>query len=1009
MNRKIFKPLDFAIMMKSNPDRLCKINIISDNEVSMMYEIRRPMEIRASSTHVGANFMLLDPKLKMYYKVPVEEISGIMKHLLKCYKNGIPNYMYEFPDICKTSDDQHVSSLFFEFKIEKKSNYDVKFGSIMLKFCEILFKDIIQENLVIPKETITHFVFALGCGPVYEATTEVYTSKYRVVIPTIMTTPEVRFAIYDRLCKRRSLLDLFNSHFDISFRQALQSSKRLSPLALLGSCDYELGEPYQTNEEVFCVIVEGKCQDTIVDENGKHRHDMVKTLFTRTIDDSLAQNIIHTTSVNYQPEDQIIMKRVYQPTKEFEQYIEKLLMEDKAQYQIAYDHAQADFVVQLANEVANNDPQCMTMKQVYDLLKLLGDHRFKTLESWDEILRCLAFNGDYYRSVAIIITKERCKQFSHLQLFEQHWEESKDKKYHNKYTPTAIKYWAICDSETLTMNYNNDVIQKMMLQDIVDPFIQGQLGHDNFASYLKVLLANEFITIDIDDKHTKWYEFVTSRSTDIDHGQMFKWRPVSSEPDRLMIAIGDTIRKIATSVYNQLVHEKDRCSNEEKDESRVKYLKSLIKTFMTHNRQLSAITFKQSIVRASIPIFKNNTFMKNLDKIENVLGVGNGILEFQKEHVNFIDHHHNYPISLYTETNYKPYDPNDKYVITMWKVLKTLVPENEFDALEFLLYYFSTSLDWHPKESLFFIIQGGGSNGKSFLMDLFNRTLGNAYAKKLPLSFITDLTTEKSGAANPTIMDLEYARMASYSESEKNEKVNISKIKEITGGELISARALYREQKNFRVNCNHIVTTNHCFSLQTTEHAVWRRFKLYKFKIRFVPKNPIPGTYDRLGDRELTEKIKSDKRYQEAFLSILVHYRSKLYRDYGGNILKVPCPTIEKETEEYRLSQDIYQKFIMQNLYYSTCIEPQPLSVLVHYFRQYCQVELQTPLTESTENLMATFKNAEVLQKHIYDKDGILMLKNVYTTDTETSLAPNSMLFSKWLKRDTQSESTQES
>lgn len=1399
-------------MMRNEIDtvKLSKLNIVPDNEATAKFEISRYLEKYESISPTGANFMLLDPHKKIYYTVPVGDIDFVMRNLMTCYDKQVMNYMYEFPDICRTSDDKDepVSGLYFDFKFESKDKNPIPFEKVVSRFIRVLFKDIIQECLIIPKERITHYCFFLSSIPVFDARTQLFLSKFRVIVPTIMTTPKVRFGIFDRLYNLQCLRDIFKQILGVPFRECFERSMRLSPIPLIGSCDIELGEPLKYDNQVISVDVDGTNEEVSLDSTGQLRHNMTNgDAYSTMISSNTIPNIIYAASINYQPPNGMIIKKPYYATALFEKKIDHYLMHDKKrEYQEEYDKARATFITQMADKVANGDHQKTTYTQIYDWLKMLSDDRFSTLEKWQEVLRCLAFNGDYYRCIAVIVTRERAKGFADLELLHDSWEEAKDTKYHKKYTPGAIKHWANCDAYQKVSNYTKALVQKKMVDDIVRPFHNGKLDHDNFARYLQIMLKNEFITVDSADKGVQcaWYEFVTDQSTDVKKGQMYKWRQVGSEPDRLYKSIGEDMANIAESVYWELKHLYQYFTNgSTKDEFRSKYLAKLIKRFEDQNAALYRFTFKQKVIKASSRMFKNNTFMENLDKVENILGVGNGVLEFQGADVIFIDHYHNYPVSLYTDTNYVPYDPANEYVITMMKVLKSLVPEDEEDALHFLLYYFSTSLDWLCKESLFFIIHGGGchaidtpirmfdgsvkkvqdvevgdsimgddntprvvqelfrgqddmveivpikgepfsvnknhvlslkftntarvekrndgsykdcskyravwhvlngsdepikqsktfateslareyisqmpainlnfikkgdiidikvvdlmkwspwwlrksnvslyksegvayeekrvaidpymlgywlgdghsrgpsittedleiveafkellddsfelrvedkagnaktyrivdtvahksnrlldhmrdydlimnkhipfdykvgsteqrlrllagildsdghyqssmkqyeltlkseklfddcvelvqslgfacykakisktctngangpvvgtyfrmqiygkgletipcklerkkasprikaknallnsfqirpigvgnyygfeldgnhryltgdhyvhhnSNGKSVIMDLFNRMLGNSYAKKLPLSFITDLTTEKSGAANPAIMDLEYARMATYSESNKNEKVNISKIKEVTGGELIAGRQLYEGQKNFRVNCNHIVTTNHCFSLQTTEHAVWRRFISYKFKIRFVPSNPVPGTYDRLGDRILVEKIKSDKRYHEAFLSILVHYRTMLYRKYNGNILHVPHPTIQRETEEYRISQDIYQKFIMQNLYYSENVEPQSLNVLVSNFRTYCSVESSQVINESTEYLISTFKNSSALQKHIIDNGGILLLRNVYSLEPHGSIAPNSMLFSEWLKQEQESE-----
>lgn len=310
--------------------------------------------------------------------------------------------------------------------------------------------------------------------------------------------------------------------------------------------------------------------------------------------------------------------------------------------------------------------------------------------------------------------------------------------------------------------------------------------------------------------------------------------------------------------------------------------------------------------------------------------------------------------------------------------------------------YYGFELDGNHRYLTGDFVVHHNSNGKTVLLELFKRTLGEMYTRKMPLSFITEQGRTRSSAADPSVMELKDSRLVYYSESDRNEKVNVAKIKEITGGETLSGRQLYKEQENFRANCNHIVTTNHRFVIETTEHAVWRRFISYKFKICFKHEPDSENPLERKRDPDLIGKIMKDKRYQEAFLSILVHYRSMLYSKYDGQILKVPHPTIIKETEEYRQSEDIFQRYIMQKVYYYKG-RGQTLDEMVSDFRGYYRVENGEVYKAKTADLVHTFRNT-ILGPFITQSGGIYAMDDLYTCSEHESLLPGSILFSEWIK-----------
>lgn len=87
---------------------------------------------------------------------------------------------------------------------------------------------------------------------------------------------------------------------------------------------------------------------------------------------------------------------------------------------------------------------------------------------------------------------------------------------------------------------------------------------------------------------------------------------------------------------------------------------------------------------------------------------------------------------MYTETEYKPFNPYDPWTKKVLFALRNLFPDDEPDTFNFMMHYIASSLDGNKKESLILFLVGNGSNGKSFLLELCLETLGS-YAKKVPI------------------------------------------------------------------------------------------------------------------------------------------------------------------------------------------------------------------------------------------------------------------------------------
>ena len=1072
-----------------------------------LYRYMDQYALSIEDTEATVNFISLAPQYRKRFYVPDDAVPQLMKLMNNCCKEGIPYHFYELQDV----NEIQATGLMFEFQFET-DQAKIEFETILQGFIRVLFRDILTQWVEFSKGKEDHYCFYMTTkNPFYDPKTLKFKSTFRVIIPSIMLDDDVRYFIYQRVWQSKELKLLFDKKINSRVRDCFKREMRTAPITMIGSCDIDCEEPLYL-DSVHRVTI----------ENGETDGDSVSLSSL----DSRFSNVIHEASVSHVCENGSVAKNHYVPTPACSK---KMLqdMNDKQLFQMAYDEAKAAYLLQSVTD--------SSIERMNDMISMLGAKWFEDVDSWLEIIKSLASNGSRYYCVAVMMTKDRAKTLIGWEDFVSHWSEAINSIERSKYSCKALRYWASCDSPSKMHRYVDDAIKKMLVRDVRDSLVQGRIHHSHIASYLHFMFKNVYVTSSVTKTSVHWYEFTTAASNDIEPGQLYKWRCIGNQPDSLSTFITQDFKDIAVKVHSDLKSLCASTGDAEKDDPKVKHARSLFKAY---DKAIVAIFnngFKRSVIEESTTLFKRNNFIKNLDKIPNIMGVGNGVLEFNGPDVKLLSHYHTYPISLYTETKYVEYDEKSPYVQTMYKMLYSLVPEDEVDALEFLLYFFSTSLDWHKKESLFLIIHGRGchaintpirmfdgsikmvqdvkvgeklmgddntprvvqqlfngedemvrivphkgdsfvvnenhilslksllnrdvidikivdlqksdtkwrnhlclykpdgtldgftiesvgsgdyygfeldgnhryltgdyfvhhnSNGKSVLMELFRATLGNNYARTIPLSFITDQGRARSGAADPVMMDLKSARLAIYAESDRDEKVNVAKVKDVTGGEEQTGRQLFGEQENFKVNCNHIVTTNNQFKIESTEHAVWRRFISYKFKFEFHM-DPNPNEkFQRKRDPELINMILEDKRYHSAFLSILVHYRSKLYANYGGQILRVPRPTILKETEEYRQGEDIFQRYIMQRIYFYKG-KQQSMDELVSNFRSYYRIENGEQYKAKTAQMISTFRTT-LLEKHIKESGGLFNLNDLYSCNEHESPVPGSILFSEWIKK----------
>ena len=364
--------------------------------------------------------------------------------------------------------------------------------------------------------------------------------------------------------------------------------------------------------------------------------------------------------------------------------------------------------------------------------------------------------------------------------------------------------------------------------------------------------------------------------------------------------------EVYLGICNTIKAEKER---EEKPELR-KWKGMIEKKFRDNISKLYNDTFKNGVMKQLKHIMSNlgRNFIDELDKYPNIIGVGNGILVLGPK-PQCIKGFHEFRISKYTQVEYKPYNRDDFYVNELMTAFADIFIEP--DMLRFMLCFASMSLD--ISEINIYILQlfGAGANGKTFFLQMIQETLGREYAKKVPIKMLSD-ESEKASGANSALMSMEGRRFLFYSETNPGMILNTSRLKEILSPEDISARELYQPQKDIKIEAIHIIGANHILLITTTDHGIWRRFLHYNMKMTFKTDPNPDNKYEKKKDSKYERIFLKDDEYKKAMLSILIHYNQVMHCVYGYNLdnLIKNTPTLLRETEAYRNSQDIMNSFI---------------------------------------------------------------------------------------------------
>ncbi len=162
------------------------------------------------------------------------------------------------------------------------------------------------------------------------------------------------------------------------------------------------------------------------------------------------------------------------------------------------------------------------------------------------------------------------------------------------------------------------------------------------------------------------------------------------------------------------------------------------------------------------------------------------------------------------------------------------------------------------QEHVYPVWYGIGRNGKTTLCETIQQDVLGDYAGVMAIETVMQQRTDSApGGARSDLMALQSKRFMTASESEEGRKLNVSRIKTLTGGDCISARAVFgKHQITFAPTHKMILLTNFKPKIPADDFAAWQRILLIPFDLRFVdePKGPK----DRLKDGAIRTKLQKE-------------------------------------------------------------------------------------------------------------------------------------------------------
>jgi putative DNA primase/helicase len=191
--------------------------------------------------------------------------------------------------------------------------------------------------------------------------------------------------------------------------------------------------------------------------------------------------------------------------------------------------------------------------------------------------------------------------------------------------------------------------------------------------------------------------------------------------------------------------------------------------------------------------------------------------------------------------------PDAACPIPLWKAFLSKVTNQDEKLEGFIQRALGYSLTGSIKEHALFFCYGAGGNGKGVLAS----TISGIHADYHRAStFETFAASKSNNDRHPTeLAALRGARFVTVPETEQGRRWNETRIKQLTGGDLISARFMRQDLFDFLPAFKLWILGNHKPSLDSVNEAIRRRLYLIPFLVTIT---------DAEKDKDLVEKLKAE-------------------------------------------------------------------------------------------------------------------------------------------------------
>ena len=580
----------------------------------------------------------------------------------------------------------------------------------------------------------------------------------------------------------------------------------------------------------------------------------------------------------------------------------------------------------------SNPSVVLSKTQKYDndtarkLIDCLSVERASNCKDWIDVGYCLhSINSKTMLPYWISFSK-KWPMYVNEQECNKQWEYMNNTN-NRQYTIASLHYWARKDNEQLYEKIKKDSLEKFINTSIKG---QKQTGpHADVANVIYHYFKDIFVCGNIKDNI--WYYFNESLGG--------KWE-LTEQGHILRSSLSREI--VDLYMYYQHKYQQQTKDLDEEDEM-YQILNNRTVNISKVIIKLKDSSYKDKIMKECREFFYDKAFMEKLNDKKNLIGFENGIYNLETSEFreglpeDFVSlscglvlpvTKENLPITINDlKEEIKSINHYEEMSHGLNDFLEKVFPIPSVRV--YTLRFLSSCLSGEVREEKFYFWTGSGGNGKSKLIELMDFSFGD-YSRSMDVSY---LTTKRgsSSSASPELENIRNARFVSMSEPEKTDQIYVGKLKQMTGGDKMTSRGLFKETTQFKPQFKMVLMCNDLPKLAGNDGGIWRRIEVVKYIAKFTD-NPQPSPanpHQFLADEQLSSKLDEWK----LLFMIMLMDKYLVYNEKGTQ----PPVEVTKETKMYRVANDIIQNWISDDL--EPCDEMSDFDTLHSLWEKWCDEE----------------------------------------------------------------------